>query len=116
MKCGRRQGGADQRRVTGRTSDGKRQVRPPTAHLVGAALPVARNRCDHFTTLATLNLKVARDRSAALTRRNRRHNALAKIKGISSGRPMLGSNPASILNHIRAKPGILPIQKKTAAL
>jgi hypothetical protein len=23
-----------------------------------AALPVARNRCDHFTTLATLTLKV----------------------------------------------------------
>jgi len=61
-------------------------------------------------------LEGRRDRSAALTRRNRRHNALAKIKGISSGHPMLASNPASILNHIRAKPGIFPIQKKSATL
>jgi hypothetical protein len=30
---------------------------PPIARAAG--LPVARNRCDHFTTLDTLTLKVA---------------------------------------------------------
>jgi hypothetical protein len=40
--------------LAGQRANGRR---PPT--LWAAALPVARNRCDHFTTLATLTLKVA---------------------------------------------------------
>jgi hypothetical protein len=40
-------------------------------------------------------------RSAALIRRNN------PLKGISSGDQMLASIPASILNHIRTKSGVL---------
>src|SRR5580700_7665886 len=35
------------------------RIGPPAADLAAAALPVARKRCDHFTTLATLTWKVA---------------------------------------------------------
>src|SRR6266478_3734150 len=55
---------------------------PPTGR--AAALPVARNRCDHFTTLATLTLKVlatARQLSpadTAPTTRSRRSREYAR--------------------------------------
>jgi hypothetical protein len=42
---------------------------------LAAALPVARNRCHHFTTLATLG-----NGPAGLPARNRRNNTLAQIK------------------------------------
>jgi hypothetical protein len=62
------------------------------------------------------DLEGRRYRPAALTRRNRSNNPLAQIQRIGSGHRMPASNPASTLNHIRAEPGIPPIQKKSATL
>jgi hypothetical protein len=74
--------------------------------LPGATEPIARCRCDHFTTDETATPKTLRHRPAALAGQYRRHHTLAKIQGKRSGHAMLASNPVSILNYNPPKTGI----------
>jgi len=62
-----------------------------------AALPVARNRCGHFTTLATLTPKQRRHRPAGVAPRHRANHPIAQILRIGSCHSMLDPNPSQHL-------------------
>ena len=73
------------------------RIRPPISF--AAALPLARNRCDHFTTLATLTLKnattvrqLALAKTRVTTRRENRTGLLADRMVALSVNVQLGVN------------------------